>query len=151
MPFKGYQEGRALRLKYSHLEKIKNNVQGIKFLVPRNQRQTQVVRGISAAGIGIIGDLPLLDLIQKKNLTSGRFINQNDIEHTKKVAVISTDAYEQLFEKDENAIGEHIEIDDINYMVIGVFKQGAFDFGGQIHIPFTTFQKVYNQGITLDG
>ena len=156
MPFKGYQEGRAPRIKYSHLEKIKNNVQGIKFLVPRNSRQSQVVRGILSAGFGIIGDLPLLDLIQKKNLTSGRFINQNDIEQTKKVAVISTDAYEQLFEKDEVAIGEYIELDDISYKVIGVFKQGDFDFGGQIHIPFTTFQKVYNQGdnigwITVTG
>ena len=84
--------------------------------------------------------------MNKKNLTSGRFINQNDIEQTKKVAVISSDAYEQLFEKDVDAIGEYIEIDDINYKVIGVFKQGNFDFGGQIHIPFTTFQKVYNQG-----
>jgi len=146
MPFKGYQEGRVPRLKFSHIDKIKNNAEGIKFLVPRNQRQSQVVRGILSAGFGISGDFPLLDKVNKKNLTSGRFINQNDIEQTKKVAVISSDAYEQLFEKDENAIGEYIEIDDINYKVIGVFKQGNFDFGGQIHIPFTTFQKVYNQG-----
>ena len=146
MPFKGYQEGRAPRLKFSHIEKIRNNVQGLKFLLPRNSRQAQVVRGILYAGFGILGDFPLLDKIQKKNLTSGRFLNQNDIEQTKKVAVISTDAYEQLFEKGENAIGEYIEIDDISFKVIGVFKQGDFDFGGQIHIPFTTFQKVYNQG-----
>ena len=145
-PFKGYQEGRAPRLKFSHLDKIKNNVQGIKVLLPRNQRHTQVVRGFLYAGFGVIGDFPLLDKVQKKNLTNGRFINQNDIDQNKKVAVISTDAYEQLFEKDENAIGEYIEIDDINYKVVGVFKQGDFDFGGQIHIPFTTFQKVYNQG-----
>ena len=145
-PFKGYQEGRAPRLKFSHLDKIKNNVQGIKVLLPRNQRQSQVVRGVLYAGFGVIGDFPLLDKVQKKNLTNGRFINQNDIDQNKKVAVISTDAYEQLFEKDENAIGEYIEIDDINYKVVGVFKQGDFDFGGQIHIPFTTFQKVYNQG-----
>ena len=59
--------------------------------------QSQVVRGILYAGFGIIGDFPILDKVQKKNLTSGRFINQNDIEQTKKVAVISTDAYEQLF------------------------------------------------------
>ena len=146
MPFKGYQEGRAPRLKFSHIEKIRNNVQGLKFLLPRNSRQAQVVRGILYAGFGILGDFPLLDEIQKKNLTSGRFLNQNDIDQTKKVAVISTDAYEQLFEKGENAIGEYIEIDDISFKVIGVFKQGDFDFGGQIHIPFTTFQKVYNQG-----
>ena len=146
MPFKGYQEGRIPRLKFSHIEKIRNNVQGIKFLLPRNSRDAQVVRGISYAGFGVIGDFPLLDKIQKKNMKNGRFINQNDIEQTKKVAVISTDAYEQLFEKDENAIGEYIKINEINYKVIGVFKQGDFDFGGQIHIPFTTFQKVYNQG-----
>ena len=154
--FKGYQEGRRPRLKFSHLEKIKNQVNGIKFLLPRNARDVQVVRGVQYDNFGLSGDFPLLDQIQKKNLISGRFINQLDVEDNKKVTVISDDVYKQLFDIDEKAIGEFIKINEISYKVIGVFEQGDFDFGGELHIPFTTFRDVYNQGdnigwITVTG
>ena len=156
MAFKGYQEGRRPRLKFSHLEKIKNRVKGIKFLLPRTSKDVQVVRGVQYDNFGLSGDFPLLDKIQKKNLLSGRFINQLDIDDSKKVAVISDDVYKQLFELEEEAIGEFIKINEISYKVIGVFEQGDFDFGGELHIPFTTFQTVYNQGdnigwITVTG
>ena len=154
--FKGFQQGRYPGLKLSQLEKIKNQVKGIKFLLPRNARDAQVVRGVQYDNFGISGDFPLLDEIQKKNLIRGRFIDQLDINDSKKVAVISDDVYKQLFAVDENAIGEFIKINDISYKVVGVFEQGDFDFGGDLHIPFTTFQKVYNQGdnigwITVTG
>ena len=154
--FKGFQQGRYPGLKLSQLEKIKNQVKGIKFLLPRNARDAQVVRGVQYDNFGISGDFPLLDEIQKKNLISGRFINQLDINDSKKVAVISDDVYKQLFAVDENAIGEFVKINDISFKVVGVFEQGDFDFGGDLHIPFTTFQKVYNQGdnigwITVTG
>ena len=156
MAFKGYQEGRFLRLKFSHLEKIKNQVRGIKFLLPRNARDAQVVRGVQYASFTMSGDFPLLDQIQKKNLIAGRFINQSDIDESKKIAVISDDVFKQLFDAEEEAIGDFIKINEISYKVVGVFEQGDFDFGGQLHIPFTTFQKVYNQGdnigwITVTG
>ena len=156
MAFKGYQEGRFPRLKFSHLEKIKNQVRGIKFLLPRNARDAEVVRGVQYASFTMSGDLPLLDQIQKKNLIAGRFINQSDIDESKKIAVISDDVFKQLFDADEEAIGDFIKINEISYKVVGVFEQGDFDFGGQLHIPFTTFQKVYNQGdnigwITVTG
>ena len=156
MAFKGYQEGRFPRLKFSHLEKIKNQVRGIKFLLPRNARDAQVVRGVQYASFTMSGDFPLLDQIQKKNLIAGRFINQSDIDESKKIAVISDDVFKQLFDADEEAIGDFIKINEISYKGVGVFEQGDFDFGGQLHIPFTTFQKVYNQGdnigwITVTG
>ena len=155
-PFKGYQEGRFPRLKFSHLEKIKNQVNGIKFLLPRNARDAQVLKGVQYGSFTVSGDFPLLDKIQKKNLLNGRFINQSDIDGIKKVVVISDDVYKQLFDVNQDAVGEFIRINEIGYKVIGVFKQGDFDFGGQLHIPFSTFQKVYNQGdnigwITVTG
>ena len=154
--FKVYQEGRRPNLKFSHLEKIKNQVKGIKFLLPRNAKDAQVVRGVQYTSFTISGDFPLLDEIQKKNLIAGRFINQSDVNENKKVVVISDDVFKQLFDADEDAIGDFVKINDINYKVVGVFEQGDFDFGGQLHIPFTTFQKVYNQGdnigwITVTG
>ena len=148
-PFKGYQEGRRVRLKLSDAKLIEENIEGIEFVVPRNQNNSFVSRNLLSGNFGITGDYPLLDIVQKKKLLKGqgRFINQTDIDENRKVAVISEDIYKQLFEKDEDPFGELIRINNINFKVIGVFK--VTPFGGpqvDIHIPFTTFQQIYNQG-----
>ena len=148
MPFKGFQEGKRVRLTLSDTEKIQNNVEGVEFVVPRNLTQSLVVRNMLSGTFGVAGDFPLLDKVQKKKLLHGRFINQNDIDNRRKVAVISEDVYKQLFEKDVDAIGELIQINNSNYSVIGVFDVGNIQMGpsDDIHIPFSTFQQTYNQG-----
>lgn len=150
-PFKGFQEGKRVQLKLSHAKKIEENVEGIEFVVPRNRNQAQVVRNFLSGSFSVNGDYPLLDKVQKKRLLNGRFINQNDIDGNKKVAVISEDIYKQLFEKDEIAIGQYIQMNSINFTVIGVTQNDNADMGpgSDIHIPFTTFQQIYNQGDTI--
>ena len=150
-PFKGFQEGKRVRLKLSHAKKIEENVEGIEFVVPRNRNQAFVVRNFLSGSYSVNGDYPLLDKVQKKKLLNGRFINQNDIDDNKKVAVISEDIYKQLFEKDEEAIGQYIQMNSINFTVIGVTQNGNANMGpsSDIHIPFTTFQQIYNQGDTI--
>ena len=148
-PFKGYQEGRRVQLKLSDAQRIEENIEGIEFVVPRNQTNSFVVRDLLSGTYGVAGDYPLLDVVQKKKLLKGkgRFINQTDIDNKRKVAVISEDIYKQLFEKDEDPFGQLIRINNINFSVIGVFE--VTPFGGPqtaIHIPFTTFQQIYNQG-----
>ena len=148
MPFKGFQEGKRVRLKLSHVDKIKDNIAGIEFVVPRNRNQALVVRNFLSGNFSVNGDYPLLDQIQKKKMIEGRFINQNDINLNKKIAVISEDIYKQLFEKDENPIGAYVQMNSINFTVIGVFQNGNVNMGpsSDVHIPFTTFQQIYNQG-----
>lgn len=148
MPFKGFQEGKRVRLKLSHVDKIKDNIAGIEFVVPRNRNQALVVRNFLSGNFSVNGDYPLLDQIQKKKMIEGRFINQNDIKLNKKVAVISEDIYKQLFEKDENPIGAYVQMNSINFTIIGVFQNGNVNMGpsSDVHIPFTTFQQIYNQG-----
>ncbi|MDG2483462.1 MAG: ABC transporter permease [Flavobacteriaceae bacterium] len=148
MPFKGFQEGKRVRLKLSHVDKIKDNIEGIEFVVPRNRNQALVVRNFLSGNFSVNGDYPLLDQIQKKKMIEGRFINQNDINLNKKAAVISEDIYKQLFEKDENPIGAYVQMNNINFTVIGVFQNGNVNMGpsSDVHIPFTTFQQIYNQG-----
>jgi putative ABC transport system permease protein len=150
-PFKGFQEGKRVRLKLSHAKKIEENVEGIEFVVPRNRNQAFVVRNFLSGSYTVNGDYPLLDKVQKKKLLNGRFINQNDIDDNKKVAVISEDIYKQLFEKDEQAIGRYIQMNSINFTVIGVTQNSNANMGpsSDIHIPFTTFQQIYNQGDTI--
>ncbi len=148
-PFKGFQEGKALTLKMSDLESIKKEIPGLEFVVPRLQDQALAVNDFKSGNFGIFGDYPELDEVQKMDMVYGRFINQNDIIEKKKVCVIEEEIYKQLFDKDVQPIGTYIKINNINYKVVGMYKKGQIGGGGpqgNIHIPFTTFQQVYNRG-----
>ncbi|MDO9593505.1 MAG: ABC transporter permease, partial [Lutibacter sp.] len=148
-PFKGFQEGKALTLKMADLESIKKEIPGLEFVVPRLQDQALAVNDFKSGRFGIFGDYPELDEVQKMDMVYGRFINLNDIIEKKKVCVIEEEIYKQLFDKDVQPIGAYIKINNINYKVIGMYKKGQIGGGGpqgNIHIPFTTFQQVYNRG-----
>jgi putative ABC transport system permease protein len=93
--------------------------------------------------------LNTLRLQQKKIYEGGRFINEDDIKYARKVCVIGERTQTELFEKDENPIGQYIRVDNIYFQVIGVHKfipGGGFDSDGDIFIPFETFRKIYNTG-----
>jgi putative ABC transport system permease protein len=148
-PFKGFQEGKSLTLKMADLESIKKEILGLEFLVPRLQAQALAVNDFKSGTFGIFGDYPELDEVQKMDMVYGRFINHNDITEKKKVCVIEEEIYKQLYDKDVQPIGTYIKINNINYKVIGMYKKGQIGSGGpqgNIHIPFTTFQQVYNRG-----
>ncbi|CAM1333293.1 ABC transporter permease [Tenacibaculum aestuariivivum] len=144
--FKGFQKGRQITLTTNDVDKIREEIKGIEFVVPRNLTVGLVVNGLKTANLTIYGDYPLLDKIQKKNLTEGRFINQNDINNNKKVCVISTEVYKQLYDKAAQALGTYLKINNIGYKIIGIYKPSRFEGSTNVHIPFSTFKLVYNKG-----
>ncbi len=85
--------------------------------------------------------------LENAEMIAGRYLNLQDNENLEKVAVIGNKVYNDLFAKGQNAIGEYIQIFDINFKVIGVFS----DPGGEreetrIFLPLTSHQRVFNQG-----
>jgi putative ABC transport system permease protein len=149
LPFKGFQEGKRTRLKLSDVQYIKNEIEGLEFVVPRNQRPGSVIRGLQTGSFSINGDFPSLDKVQKMDMLYGRFLNEKDIQEKRKVVVISEDLFKQYFEKNDNPIGELIEINKINFKIVGMFKNGQITRPSNVHIPFTTFQQIFNTGDRL--
>ena len=151
-PFKGFQAGKRITLKMSDAENLRNEIDGIELIVPRHRAQSLIVKGFKTTNMGVFGDFPNLDKVQKKKLEFGRFINDKDILEKRKVCVIEEQTYLQLFDLGEQAIGQYIKINDVNYLVVGHYKNKMQMGGpsGGIHIPFTTFQQVYNQGRNID-
>jgi putative ABC transport system permease protein len=147
-PFQGFQEGRRMQLKMSDAKAIERELEGIEYIVPRFNSNSLVINKMKSVNIGVFGDFPSLDEIQKKNLEYGRFINENDIEYKKKVCVIEDETYKQLFDIGEQAVGQYVKINNVNFKVIGHYKNGMRIGGpsGGLHIPFSTFQQVYNKG-----
>jgi len=153
-PYKGFERGRRINFKIEDAEIIKREIPEIEVLAPRielgsHRGVVTVYRNGLKSGSSVYGDYPEIDNITKKKLVEGRFLNQTDIEASKKVCVIGEETYKLLFEKGENAIGEEIRINGIFFKVVGIYKPNEnmnIDGENAVFVPFTTFQKAYNSG-----
>src|SRR5210317_183392 len=156
IPYEGFKIGRSVELKLSDIEVLKKRVPEIEFIAPRNARgvfggsSPLVVRNNKSSNYNVYGDFPVYTKIATKKIyEGGRFINDEDIKYKRKVCVIGERTQTELFEKDENPIGQYIRIDNIYFQVIGVHKfvpGGGFESDGDIFIPFETYRQTYNSG-----
>ncbi|MBT5396494.1 MAG: FtsX-like permease family protein, partial [Flavobacteriaceae bacterium] len=109
-----------------------------------------IVRGTKSGTYAIYGEYPeYIKIATSKIYDGGRFINESDIKYERKVCVIGERTQLELFEKDEDPIGEFISINKMNFRIVGVHKfvqGGGFGDDGDIYIPFTTFRKIFNTG-----
>src|SRR5690606_22913293 len=133
---------------------LREQIPEIAVLAPRielagHSATVTVYRNGRTSNSGVYGDYPEIDAITKKKLVEGRFLNQTDMDHSKKVCVIGEETYRQLFDKGEKAIGEEIRINGVYFTVVGMYKPNNninIDGENSIFIPFTTFQKAFNSG-----
>ncbi len=85
----------------------------------------------------------------------GNFISPQDVESNARVAVIGLDVVENLFvDREFNAVGQNIRINDRVFTVIGVMEQRGGTFASEdavIFIPVTTAQTRLDSARTSDG
>ncbi len=161
IPYEGFKTGRNPQLKIQDARTLRNNIPEIQFIAPRNAKGvfdggggSQMVRGSKSGTFTIYGDFPeYTKIATKKIYDGGRFVNQADINEERKVCVIGERTQKELFDEDEQPVGEYIRVDDIYFQVIGVHKYiqgGGFETDGDVFIPFSTFKKLYNTGDNVD-
>lgn len=153
MPYKGYQRGRYFNLKNADVNVLYNKLPEIKLICPRNQlggyRGTNnVIHDNKTGAFTVYGDIPEYWEIEPKQIVSGRWINQNDMDSKRKICVIGKRVEEMLFEHGEEVIGNDILINDVYFTVVGVFetlKRGgdADEDRQSIVVPFSTFQQSF--------
>ena len=156
LPYAGYKARRSIQLKTTDVAIIKKRVPEIEFIAPRNVRGVfgsvggNIVRGSKSGTYAIYGEYPeYIKIATTKVFDGGRFINQSDMDQSRKVCVIGERTVEELFDIDEDPIGEYIAINNISFKVIGVHKfvqGGGFGDDGDIYIPFVTFKDLFNTG-----
>ena len=69
------------------------------------------------------------------------FLSELIVQQASEPNRLESHIYKQLFEKNEDPIGGLIQMNNINFKVIGVFQNEDLDMGpnSDVHIPFTTF------------
>ena len=155
-PYSGFKTGRRIQLKLSDADVLRKQVPEIMAIAPRNVRGIfgsspgLIKRGTKSGNYSVFGDFPeFTKIATKKIYDGGRFINEDDIEQTRKVCVIGERTQKELYNKDEDPLGTYVNIDNVNFQVVGVHKflgGGPLDNDSDIFIPFTTYQKLYNTG-----
>lgn len=151
----GLPKGRRFEFKIGDVQALRDNVPNLRFISPRNQLggfggNNNVVRGTRTGAFNVYGDYPEIINQDPMTVTSGRFLNYNDIKEKRKVAIIGQGVKNDLYDKDEDALGTYIKIQGVNFMVIGTYKKNTSDGGeeGQkeIFVPFTSFSQAFNRG-----
>jgi len=153
--YEGLPKGRSFEFKISDVQALRDNVPNLRFISPRNQLggfggNNNVVRGIRTGAYNVYGDYPEIINQDPMAVTAGRFLNYNDIREKRKVAIIGLGVKNDLYDRDEDALGTYIKIQGVNFMVIGTYKKnnsgGGEEGQKEIFVPFTSFSQAFNRG-----
>jgi len=135
---------------------LANRIPEIEYISPVNTKgvfggQAALgVRGLKSNSYPVYGYFPVIaKMATQKIFDNGRFINEDDIEQSRKTCVIGERTQQELFDEDEDPIGAYVRIDGIYFQVVGVHKftqTTPFGTDGDIYIPFSTFKRLYNTG-----
>ncbi|WP_396167844.1 ABC transporter permease [Flavobacterium sp.] len=156
-PYKGLPANREFDFKNGDVPALKENFPDLLYVSPRNQLggfegANNVVRGTKTAAYTIYGDYPELIKQESMDVLSGRFLNHQDINLRRKVAVIGLGVVKELYDSAEEVMGTYVKINGVNFMIVGIYKSKSNNRGGgeeeqkKIFIPFTTFQQAFNFG-----
>ena len=156
-PYKGFKQGRWWNFNNTDMQVIRDQVPEVDILAPRLQgwdisSGENVVRGLRTGSFSVNGDYPDYDRIDPSIMVYGRFLNQVDMMHRRKVCIIGERVYEVMFDKEEDPVGKYIRVNGVYFMVVGVFrsKNPNINIGSNkkesIYIPFTTMQQTFNYG-----
>ncbi|TAG11559.1 MAG: FtsX-like permease family protein [Verrucomicrobia bacterium] len=133
-------------LKISDVEKVKEQVTGIRLTAPLIETNVAAMAGQRVRFTSIQGTTPDYFEISNWQLSSGRFFNELEVTQGAGVAVIGETVRKELFGRMENPIGKKIRLDKMAVEVIGITKakgQGGFgdDLDDNIIIPYTSMQR----------
>lgn len=160
-PYKGLPANRKYNFKNSDVAALKENFPDLLYVSPRNQLggfqgSNNVVRGTKTGAYSVYGDYPELIKQQPMDILQGRFLNQQDINLKRKVAVIGRGVIKEMYTPAEEVIGTYLKINGVNFLVVGVYKSKSNNNGGggeegqkEIFVPFTSFQQAFNFGDTV--
>ena len=159
LPYKGYKEGRFIRLNNNDTKAMQEQIPEIELLSPGLQLggwrgANNIKRGDKIGAFEINGYLPVAREIKLMKMRSGRFINEDDVTEKRKVCVIGKRVREVMFDEGEDPIGKYLQVQGVHFMVVGIFKSSRYGDDAEneeqsIYIPFSAFQLAFNQGNTV--
>ena len=153
-PYHGFQKGRQWNIHNRDLDILQQSVPELDCLSPMlfgGNTTNNIVRNDNYSTAQIKGVLANYNKVEKQTIAYGRFINEMDNLEERKICILGTKIYEELFPTKENPIGRYVRLWGIYFQVVGVVSGVSnISIGGRsaesVYLPFKTLQKLSNQG-----
>ena len=138
MPYKGYKDGRWVRLRDKDMEAIETEVPAAAEASISTSVSGQTVTGpkdyLSASLDAVYPDEARTQRITD---IAGRFINQKDIADNRRVIVLHRDNAALLFGDADKALGQEVQTMKLSWKVVGVYEHR---WRKSTFIPYTTYK-----------
>ncbi len=140
--------GGATTLTYDDAKAILESptVTTISNVSPELTRRGQVSNGQNNSNTQVLGATSAYATVRNLNISSGRFVNQDDVDAYAKVAVLGPQVVTDLFGDGADPIGQSIRINQQTFRIIGVTQSkggsGFFNQDDIVFVPLTTAQKI---------
>lgn len=148
---KGLQAGRQIQFKNEDYEYIKDEFgDKVQFITARIYKNVNASFNNEKNSYSVRAVHPDHQYLENTKVTQGRYINQLDLNENTKVVVIGRLVEKDLFIK-TTAIGKYINLNGIQYKVVGVFEDDGGDNEERlIYMPVTTAQQIYGNNDYID-
>ncbi len=118
----GRAAGREIQLNVEDAELIRDECYLIKNVSPELRRTIPEVSQFNSANRGVVGMWPSYQVFRSLKLSEGRLITDEDEKEGRRVLVLGSKAYRQLF-PGQPAIGATVLVESMPYSVIGVLEE----------------------------
>jgi putative ABC transport system permease protein len=149
--FQGFGTGRPIRFIEEDVRLLSTQIPEIESISPEYSRRTQARVGDNILNPLVAGIYPIYgDMRNIIPEPGGRFINELDVQHRRRVAVIGNKIKEFLF-GETNAIGRAMYIGEVPFTIIGVMQKktqnSSYNSRDQdrVFIPSSTYSSVFGQ------
>lgn len=157
IPYEGMPSGRSWSLSTTDVDLIESKVAGVRNVAAINYGGNQKVSYNDKKGeYFLMGYTPAFHKINPQKMKFGRFINDVDIENKRKVCVIGTKVWKDLFPGGESPEGKVIKMNNLYLNVVGVAMRGsnAISLGASpetsVAVPNSLVQQLWNEGTSVD-
>ncbi len=156
IPYKGMPKGRWWQLDDGDIEAVRSQVEGVQYVAGCIWGNN--VNGSYKERKGdyyLMGHSPDYQKINPQRIIYGRFINEIDMLQRRKVCVIGSQIWQDLFPGGEDPTGKTVQINNNYFTVIGVMKKmGNMQIFGDpetmFYVPFSLAQQMYGRGNRID-
>ena len=147
MPYKGMKPDREINFTNEDYDLVMREVRGIEYATARVWIWGASVEYGKESGSYMVNCVhPAHAELERSIITTGRYINQEDVENQRKVAVVGEEIVKELF-KGADPIGKYIEIYGVTFQVVGTFKdEGSERENRVVYAPVSTGQKLFGRG-----
>ncbi len=145
-PYNGIQPGKSVQFDNSDYDDFQTKIEGIEYLsgrffIPGTSTISYANKDYS---FDIRSVHPDHLILENTTIEKGRYINQIDIKEYRKSACIGTIVAQNIF-NEQDPIGKYININGIEFQIVGVFSDSGSDREMRIiYLPITTAQRVFS-------